>query len=204
MTGAELAPPGGWIDAGTRLQVPPPARRGWAFRGVSLGARLFGRQQLPDIFPVFNINARLFWPWLFFASRLMPRGRLNARERELVILRTAWNCRCRYEWGQHVEIALRVGVSDEQILGVAGRLRPSAPGRERTLMDACDELVRDHCIAATTWSELSAHYDERLLIEIAILAGHYQMLAGFLNSAGLALEPAIERVLEAFNQRQAG
>jgi hypothetical protein len=35
-----------------------------------------------------------------------------------------------------------------------------------------------------------------------ILAGHYQMLAGFINSSGIALEPAIEQVLAAFNQRQ--
>ncbi len=34
-----------------------------------------------------------------------------------------------------------------------------------------------------------------------MLIGHYRMLAGFLTSAGLALEPPIEEWLAAFHRR---
>jgi len=198
----ELAPAGGWLIAERqRLLPPPPRQQGLLFRTVSLAARMFGRAQVPDLFPVFHIHSRLFWPWLFFASRLMPRGRLPPRDREKIILRTAWNCRSRYEWGQHVDIALSLGVSDEEILGVARG--PSAcpdPG-ERALLQACDELFREHFISADTWAELEGRYDQRLMIEIVILSGHYAMLAGFLNSAGLQLEPAVAATLDAFHSR---
>lgn len=198
----ELEPEGGWIRAETtRLPAPPPSRRGLLFRGVSLASRFFGRAQVPDVFTVFHINSRLFWAWLFFASRLMPGGRLPARDREKMILRTAWNCRSRYEWGQHVDIALRVGVSDEDIVRVARGPAAFEDPRDRAQMQACDDLFGRQIIAATTWQQLSAYYDEKKLIEIVILIGHYQMIAGFLNSAGISLEAQTESKVEDFHRR---
>lgn len=200
---ADLAPPGGWREADARLAVPPPAQRGLAFRALSRLARFFGRSGAPDVLALLHVNARLFWPWLVFASRLMPRGRLPARERELVILRTAWNCRSRYEWGQHVEIGLRAGLADAEIVQLARAPQAFADARGRLLLAACDELFRDQVIAPDTWRALAAHYDARRLIELTMLAGHYQMLAGVLNSAGLPLEAPIDAQLRAFEQRVA-
>lgn len=204
MPGDGLQPEGGWIGpAAPRLLPPPPGQRGLLFRGVSLLARVFGRAAVPDIFPVFHINARLFWPWLWFASRLMPGGRLPARDREKIILRTAWNCRSRYEWGQHVDIALRVGVSDAEIVRVARGAEACTDQYERALLLGCDEILRDSCVSDPTWSLLSQRLDQRLMIEFVVLVGHYKMIAGFLNSAGLRLEPAIAARLQAFEQRLA-
>ena len=84
-----LQPPQGWLLSSTPRIIPPPAQqRGIAFRLMSRLAKRFGRAEIPDIFVVFNFNARLFWPWLFFASRLMPFGRLKGRERELIMVRS--------------------------------------------------------------------------------------------------------------------
>lgn len=191
-----LEPRDGWISPpSARLIAPSAGERGLLFRSISLVAKSFGRSQVPDIFSVLHINARLFWAWLFFASRLMPGGRLPAQDREKIILRTAWLCRSRYEWGQHVEIALRVGVTDAEIVEVA------RDSQNCNLMQACDELVRDKCISDPTWHALASRYDDKLMIEIVMLIGHYEMIAGFLNSAGLQLEESIEEKLQAFHQR---
>jgi len=198
---AGLRPAAGWIEAPQRIPTPPAARRGLAFRSLSLAARAFGRAEVPDIFSVFQINARLFWPWLFFASRLMPGGRLPAREREKLILRTAWLTRSLYEWGQHVEIGLRVGLTDAEVLRVAQGPAHCEDPAERLLLQACDELVGDRHVADETWARLAQRYDDKRLIEMVILVGHYVMVAGFLNSAGLKLEPPIAAKLEAFHQR---
>ncbi|HEX6591198.1 MAG TPA: carboxymuconolactone decarboxylase family protein, partial [Moraxellaceae bacterium] len=116
----ELQPEDGWMQpARPRLPVPPPQARGLLFRGMSLFSGVLGRSEMPDILTVINLNPRLFWAWLFFASRLMPYGRLPGTVREKIILRTGWNCRSRYEWGQHVDIGLMEGVSDAEILQVA-------------------------------------------------------------------------------------
>jgi 4-carboxymuconolactone decarboxylase len=199
---AELRPDSGWLVCATpRLPPPPPAERGWLFRAISLGAARFGRSEIPDLFPVLHIHRRLFWPWLLFASRLMPRGRLDAKTREKLILRTGWNCRCRYEWGQHVDIGLRVGLSDADIVRVARGPEHATDADERALLAACDDMAREQRVSDAVWSELATRFDRVRLIEIVMLIGHYQMVAGFLNSSGIALEPTIERALADFHQR---
>ncbi|MDI1301319.1 MAG: carboxymuconolactone decarboxylase family protein [bacterium] len=197
-----LQPENGWaIPATPRL--PPPARRerGVLFRTVSRVSGLFGRPQVPDIFSVLHVNARLFWPWLLFASQLMPFGRLTAADREKIILRTAWNCRSRYEWGQHIEIALKAGVTDDDIVSVAKGPAAFADRHTCALMQACDDVFLRQCIADSTWDILSETFSRELLIEIVMLIGHYIMLAGFLNTAGIALEAPLEKTLQDFHQR---
>jgi alkylhydroperoxidase family enzyme len=197
-----LCPPHGWAaPAQVRLRPPSPSHRGPLFRSMSLVSGLFGRAEVPDVLTVLNINPRLFWAWLFFASRLMPFGKLPADVREKIILRTGWNCRSRYEWGQHVEIALGAGVSDTEILHVSQGPDAFSDPRERALMRACDEMLQDRLISDATWNTLRESYSEKLLIEIVLLIGHYEMIAGFLNSAGISLEPAIEEALQACYQR---
>lgn len=198
----ELQPEQGWAVAG-RLRLPPPpaAQRGLLFRGMSNFSRFLGREEVPDVITVLNINPRLFWAWLFFASRLMPYGRLPAKEREMVILRTGWNCRSRYEWGQHVDMGMSVGLSDDEIQRIAEGPSAWQDAHLRALLLACDEMHTDHCISEASWGVLAQRYSKAMLVELTILIGHYQMIAGFLNSAGLTLEPAIEEKLRAFHQR---
>ena len=199
-----LKPVQGWLNPiNSRLTPPAPSERGITFRAVSVLSSFFGRSQVPDIFTVMNINPGLFWPWLLFASRLMPFGRLSGREREQLILRTAWNCRSRYEWGQHVEIAFKVGVTDEEIIALTRDTETMTDKHMQTLMLACDELCEQNQISDATWAVLAKKYNEKYLIEIMLLVGHYRMIAGFLNSSGLQLEPTIEAVLQQFHQRAA-
>lgn len=198
----ELMPEQGWITTDKpRIPAPPVAEQGLMFRGVGKLSRLLGRSQVPDVFTVLQLHGRLFWGWLFFASRLMPFGRLPARTRELIILRTGWLCRCRYEWGQHVELALKVGVTDAEILAVAQGAEAFADPRDVAALRACDELCRSQSLSDETWALLSEQYSRKLCIEIMMLTGHYVMLAGFLNSVGIRLEVPIEAELTSFHDR---
>jgi len=150
---------------------------------------------------VLHLNPRLFWPWLFFASRMMPNGQLPSRLRELVILRTAWLCRSRYEWGQHVDIGLRVGLTDEQVLAVTRGPEAFVGTPEHAAQLACDQMVAQRFIEDATWQALVKQLGKKQVIELMLLAGHYVMIAGFLNSSGLVLEPPIEAKLQAFHAR---
>jgi alkylhydroperoxidase family enzyme len=169
----QLAPPGGWHPYGAPRIAP------------------FDTKRLS--------NRRLFRPWLRFAARLMPGGTLERKDSELVILRVGWNCRSRYEWGQHVIIGQREGLTPAEIARVAQG--PDAPGwstRQSALLQAADDLHRERVIAPATWTRLAAHFTDAQLIEVGMLVGHYEMLAGVLNSVGLALEaPAEERLAAA-------
>ncbi|MCH8543771.1 MAG: carboxymuconolactone decarboxylase family protein [Alcanivorax sp.] len=200
-----LQPIGGWAGPSQPRLIPQPlAERGVLFRAVSRVSRLFGRPELPNVFPLIHHNPRLFWGWMFFASRLMPWGRLPATARELMILRVAWLCRCRYEWGQHIELAERAGVSDRDLVAVTRGPEAFDDPATRLLIQACDDLYHHDCLTDDTWQPLQAQYSEKLLLEVMMLAGHYRMLAGVLLSAGLPLEAHIEEHLQGSHARVAG
>lgn len=200
-----LQPAAGWAESeGLRLPPPSPRQQGLLLRTLARASRWFDRPELPHIFPVLNINRRIFPAWLFFASRLMPYGTLPATVREKLILRVAWNCRSRYEWGQHAEIALRVGVTDQEIAAIARDQDAGDSDDDRLLIKTCDQLCRNKLIDCDTWHQLAARFSPPALVEIILLVGHYEMIAGLLVNAGIALEPAIEQKLQALHARLRG
>jgi alkylhydroperoxidase family enzyme len=162
-----------------------------------LGSR--ARVSAPNLFLTLMRHRRLIRPWSRFASALMPYGTLSRMDCELAILRVGWNCRCQYEWFQHVSIGLGVGLTPTDIARVAEG--PEAPGwsaHHAAVLRAADEIHRERAIAGATWNELAQQYDDKKLIELCMLIGHYEMLAAVLNSLGTEVEaPLRKRVAEA-------
>jgi 4-carboxymuconolactone decarboxylase len=145
-----------------------------------------------NIFPTLARHEQLFRAWLPFGGFLLGRGVLSARERELLILRTGFNCCSDYEWGQHVRIAERLGISSEEIMRIAdGPAAHDWSAADATLLQAADELHEHAKISDATWSALAESHDERALLEIAMLVGHYHMVAFALNSAGVELDDGL-------------
>ena len=141
-----------------------------------------------NIFATLVRHPGLFRRWLPLGGKLLA-GKLPSRDRELLILRTAVLCDAEYEWGQHRLIGLASGISEEEIDRV--RSGPAAPGWERfdaALLTAADELHADSRISEATWETLAGRYDERQMIEVPMVVGHYHMVAFALNSLGVQLE----------------
>jgi 4-carboxymuconolactone decarboxylase len=132
----------------------------------------------------------LFRRWIPFGAKLLA-GKLPARDRELLILRTAWNCRSAYEWGQHVPISRHAGLSPDEIDCIAGGSVGDWPERDAVLVRAADELHEDACIAEDTWQSLAARFDIAQLIELPMLVGHYHLVAMTLNSLGVPLDAGL-------------
>lgn len=153
---------------------------------------LLAASMLPEanIFTTLVRAPGLFRRWLPFGGKLL-NGKLPARDRELLILRTAWNCRSAYEWGQHHALALQAGVSDAEFRRVT---IPSLDGwspLDAALLRAADELHHDACITDPTWDELRGRFSVEQLIEVPMLVGHYHLVAMTLNSLGVQLDPGL-------------
>jgi AhpD family alkylhydroperoxidase len=171
------------IAPGTRADI---GLVNWAI--ARIGGRVIGTGA-PNVMTTLARHRRLFRRWLLFAGALMPGGRLPRQDTELVILRVAHLCGSAYELDHHERIGARVGLSQEAIARVAAG--PGAEGwteREAAILQATDELHHDRRIGDATWDRLRAHLDDRELIELCMLAGHYEMLAGTLNSLGVQLD----------------
>lgn len=177
------------MEAGTP-RIPPGGRRQIGLVNAAivrlLGLGTGGRPA--NIFTTLARHRGLFRRWLWFAAGLMPGGRLPRRETELVILRVAHLCDSAYEWGHHVRLGRRAGLSGVEIERVREGAAAAAWGeRDRLLLEAVDELHAERRIGDDLWPRLAAHLDERELIELCMLTGHYEMVAMTLNS--LAVVP---------------
>ena len=144
-----------------------------------------------NIFGTLVRHPGLFRRWMPFGGKLLS-GKIPARERELLILRTGWNCLSEYEWAQHVLIGRSSGLSDDEIERVkAGPDDPAWDPFDATLLRAADELHADACVTDATWAVLADRYDEHQLIELPMLVGQYHLVAFTLNSLGVQREPGL-------------
>lgn len=122
--------------------------------------------------------------FLAFNTYLLVESTLPKHTRELVVLRVAWRRRCQYEWAQHVLIARRAGVTDEEI----DLVRTGAP----TLLNrAVDELETDSRLSDATYRALGADLDDHQLMDLVFTVGTYGVLATALNTFEVELDPGI-------------
>lgn len=152
----------------------------------------FAGQRPLNVFTTLLHHPALFRRWLPFANHILGKSSLSVRERELLILRTAWNVQSEYEWGQHVLIAREAGMDAADL--AAAKQGPEAPGldaKEALLLRAADELVADAFIGDDTWAGLATHYDTRQLMDIVFTVGQYNMLAMALNSLGVQRDAGV-------------
>ena len=143
----------------------------------------------PNIFTTLGQHPRLFRAWLRYSAHLMPFGQLPRRDTELVILRVAWRCRSAYEWHQHVPIALRVGLTPDEVAGVADPTPADGfSDRQRTLLAVSDELLAQRALSDATWSSVQATLGDREAIELCLLIGNYQGLASTIGGLAIKIE----------------
>jgi 4-carboxymuconolactone decarboxylase len=168
-----------------RLAPVPEAERTEAQRELLASVDIGGPLGQANIFTTLVRAPRVMRRWLPFGGTLL-RGELPARDRELLILRTAINCRAPYEWGQHVRLGELAGLSSEEIARVAEG--PSAAGwstDDRLLLEVADELHTTSTLSDARFAALAARYDEVQLIEVPMVVGQYHLVAMTLNALGV-------------------
>lgn len=172
--------------------MAPLAESEWDDETRALLEPLRVRGEVGNIFTTLVRHRELFAAWYPFGLQLLGKGRLEARDRELLILRTASNCAAPYEWGHHARIGARAGITEPELRQIAEG--PDAPGwseRDAALLRAADELHSDSRLSDATWATLAERFDTEDLVELTMLVGHYTMVAYALNSLGVRLEPGV-------------
>jgi 4-carboxymuconolactone decarboxylase len=123
-------------------------------------------------------------------SKLMPH------DRELLILRSGWNCRAEYEWAKHVGSvghARDHGLEPRHI--AEGAAASAWSPFEKTLLTMADELYRDRGVSGATWKAMTGPggYDTGLAMSAVFSAADYQAISMSLNTYGVQLEEGDER-----------
>ena len=147
--------------------------------------------RIPNVLAVLMHHPRLAGPWLTYNGVLLNTPTLDARLRELMILRVAWRTRSEYEWVQHVRLGRRLGITDEEIEAIADADGHEWMPLEADLLDATNQLIDQYRISDETWVRLSQQLDERQLVEAVFTVGTYTCLSMAFKSFGLALDPEL-------------
>ncbi len=106
---------------------------------------------------------------------------LSDHDRELVIVTSAIERECDFEWESHRPLAVDAGVDEETLDAVATRSE---------ITDAVDagivRFVRSLCRTGTvddeTFGEMSTRFGEDGVVELAAIVGYYSMLAIFMRA----------------------
>jgi alkylhydroperoxidase family enzyme len=167
-------------------QYPPDAYRlaDNEREAAGMGARAAGEQgPLSDHTATLLRHPELYRTQIVHGVQLLCRGVLDARDRELAILRTGWLCQAPYEWGEHVEFARKAGISPEEIERITeGSDAPGWSAHDRAILRAVEELHEGAMISDATWEVLARRLDDRQLIELPCLIGHYHTVAYYQNA----------------------
>lgn len=116
------------------------------------------------------------------------KGRIPPRERELAVLRCGWLCRAPFEWGEHVDIGKRYGLSDEEVERVTqGSSAPGWTEHEAAILRGVEELIADQALSDATWNVLAKSWDEAQMIEFPMMVGQYVATAFLQNSLRIPL-----------------
>jgi alkylhydroperoxidase family enzyme len=130
--------------------------------------------------------------FLTFNAHHFYASTLAAREREILILRISWLSRAEYEFIAHVGLGRKAGLSDADIARI--ERGPDAPGLDpldADLLHAVDELHEGARIADATYLRLAARFDARQLMDLVAIVGCYGLLAMYLNTFRVQLEPNV-------------
>jgi 4-carboxymuconolactone decarboxylase len=146
--------------------------------------------ELPVQFRIMLKHPELLETYRPMGSFFIVQGKLPPRDRELLILRNAWICQAPYEWGEHVAIGKRIGLTSEEIERVTQG--PDAPGwseHDRALLNAVAELHASAMIGDATWTILAHTLDDAQMLEVPLIVGQYQGTAYLQNALRLPLRP---------------
>lgn len=124
---------------------------------------------------------------------LLMRGGLDARLRELVIMRLGWATAADYEWTQHWRVATQLGIPEEDLLAVRHwRDSPRFGATERAVLAAVDETLEDGAISRETFAACERQLGgPAVLVELVAAIATWQMISSLVRSLAVPLEAGV-------------
>jgi alkylhydroperoxidase family enzyme len=134
---------------------------------------------------------KVFTGWMLAGRAALTSPVLPFRLRELVILRTAYLMDCRYELGQHDDIAPTAGVAGDEIKAITsdsdwqtGDFNPV----ELAVLQLTTELLTTRSVAAPLFDQVHKALGSEATVEVLMVINRYSGLALMLNALDVDLD----------------
>jgi alkylhydroperoxidase family enzyme len=143
-----------------------------------------------NIFRMLAGAPRAVRPFMELGSAVLSTA-LDARRREIAVLRVAYATNAHYEWAQHEQLARNSGIRDSEIRAIGTEARVSSLDEECNLIcRVADEVTRDVRLSDEALEEVIGRYGPREATELILLVSYYNMVSRFLESTRVELEDA--------------
>jgi 4-carboxymuconolactone decarboxylase len=114
---------------------------------------------------------------------------MDARRREIAVLRVAHATSAGYERAQHARLGRLAGVTDEEIAAIAVEEPVVSLDEEANLIcRVADEVSRDVRLSDEALGQLIDRYGAREASDVILLVSYYNMVSRFLESTRVELE----------------
>ncbi len=120
-------------------------------------------------------------------------GTLDARLREVAILRVGWRIGSVYEWSNHVPIGRRSGLTDAELVAIRNADAAVLGAGDMLVINVVDEVLDHVGVTRSTLDAVRSHLDDdAALMELVTIAGCYRAIGSLLLSFAVPLEDHVE------------
>jgi AhpD family alkylhydroperoxidase len=149
---------------------------------------MLGKVPPLNVFRMVAGTQRGLRPFLQLGAAVLSSS-MDARRREIAVLRVAHATRAGYERAQHERLARLAGVSDQEISAIASEEPVSSIDDEANLIcRVADEISHDVRLSDEALEQLIDRYGPRESAEVILLVSYYNMVSRFLESTRVELE----------------
>jgi 4-carboxymuconolactone decarboxylase len=142
----------------------------------------------PNLYKALANHPALIAAWTEFSKMLRYDTRTPRALRELVILRGGQLMQSEYEWAQHLAMARKAGITEQQINELASWRTSSAFNEKEKAAIALSEDVTKGKVTDAVYKEAMRHFDHHDYVELAAVAAFYAMVGRMLDAMGVQLE----------------
>lgn len=145
--------------------------------------------EIMNIFKMAAHSGASIREFIRLGNRLIMKAHLDDRYRELAILRIAQLIGARYEWAQHVPIAVGAGISKEQIREIENWGKSALlDEKDKIVLQYTEEVVSDSRPRDETYEAASKFLDDTSLVELTLSIGYWSMVGKFLKTFRVDVE----------------
>ena len=142
-----------------------------------------------NLYKVLAHSPRVARYFLRLGNSILFKGTVPPNLRELAILRVGNIYQAKYEFTQHIPIALRTGVKQEQIDALPDWERSGKFNeQEKAILRYTDEVTRNIRVKDDTFASVRSFLSEEGIVELTTTIGYYGMVCRILEALQVELE----------------
>lgn len=140
-----------------------------------------------NIFRAMGNNPPILKSYMLYGTTVWDECGLSAHDRELVILAIAKALGSTYEWEQHVDIGDDEGVTGAEMRAIGSGNLDYFDDATAALLEYAQAFARNE-VTDGVHEALEAHFDDRTVVGVGMLASHYVATGCMLEAFGVPLE----------------